>query len=218
MTKRHQPVIQSHSDESSDHWMKRFENSLQKGAVQPRSQVSVFDQISSIMNNSKSKYTSVQNAVDNMMERSGLTAYVDGVKTSKEETTKKVAQQVPSQHATSIEPSVEPKDDKTPQVIQDKPDILKTLDNIINDSRGNMSISAIIGRLRSLHSNDIPRESEWDDERLLRLVSKMNLEAKKNNPSTFDNYSSLGTIDHSNADSEIDRSNVDAFFALQPAK
>jgi hypothetical protein len=213
MTKRHLSINrQSDTDFSEDRWLRAFEDKLQKGAVQPRSQVNLFDQINSIMNNSKSKYTSVQNAVEDMMSRSGLKDHMESIKISHQESSKKVAQQ----HATSIEPKKE--DDKTPQVIKDKPDILQTLDNIIKDTRGNMSIPAIIGKLRSLHSGDITNESDWDDERLLRLVSKMNLQAKKDNPSTFDNYSSLGVIDHSTADADLDPSNQDAFSILMPSK
>jgi len=217
MTKRHSTINrQSDTAFSEDRWLQAFEDKLQKGAVQSRHDVSLFDQISSIMNGAKPKYTSVQNAVDDMMARSGLKSYQESVKVSHEQTPKKVAQT--TQHATSIEPAKKPEDSKTPKVIQEKPSILQTLENIIKDSRGNMSIPAIIGRLRSLHFNDISEEGDWDDERLLRLISQLNLQAKQDNPGTFDNYSSLGTIDHSTADSEIDRSNVDAFFALQPAK
>src|SRR5258708_11632336 len=92
---RYQPAITRNSDEniSEDHWLKQFEKSLQKGAVQPRTQQSLFDQINSIMNQ-KSKYPSVEAAVEDMKERSGLTAYLTKVKRAEveaSETTKKVA-------------------------------------------------------------------------------------------------------------------------------
>ena len=69
---RHQPVISRNADESidEDHWLKQFQKSLQKDAVQPRSvDSSLFDQISNIMNG-KPKYTSVQSAVEDMKNRS----------------------------------------------------------------------------------------------------------------------------------------------------
>jgi hypothetical protein len=53
---RNQPVISRNADEfiEEDHWLKAFERNLQKGAVQTREQVSLFDQINSVMNsNSK---------------------------------------------------------------------------------------------------------------------------------------------------------------------
>jgi hypothetical protein len=46
----------------------------------------------------------------------------------------------------------------------------------------------------------------------------MNLQAKKDNPASYDNFDQLGQRDYSSADSEIDPSNTDAFHALQPAK
>lgn len=200
---------QSDAEYSEDHWLRQFENSLHKTSVQPRGTESVFDQINSIMN-TKSKYPSVQAAVDDMMQRSGLTAYLEIEKTSSQEEEpqpKKIAQQQPK-----------PSQDKVPQVIQEKPSIRSTLDNIIKDSRGNMSVPAIISRLHSLHAKDISDEGAWEDERLIRLVSQCNLQAKKNNPGNFDNFSNLGQGDHSTADSDIDASNTDAFNALMPAK
>jgi hypothetical protein len=208
MTKKY-PSISRQSDApfSDDRWLRAFEAKLQKGAVQSRDPHSLFDQINSIMNGTKSKYTSVQNAVDDMISRSGLKNYIEGIKTSRDYEPKKIAQQ-----------NVQPQNDKIPQVMQDKPTVMQTLKNIIRDSRGNMSIPAIIGKLRSLHSNDVTNDVDWDDEKLLRLVSQLNLQAKKDNPSTFDNYSTLGINDHGNENSDYDQSNHDAFAVLQPAR
>ncbi len=50
---RHQSVVSKQSDSSQDedHWFKKFEETLQKGAVQSRNNdSSLFDQISSVMN------------------------------------------------------------------------------------------------------------------------------------------------------------------------
>lgn len=211
---RHNTVINRQSDSgySEDHWLKQFEQTLERTAVQPRSSESIHDQINAIMN-TKSKYPSVQAAVDDMMQRSGLTAYLEIEKTSSDEEVpkqpKKVAQQAPAKQQ---------QNNKVPQVIQEKPSIRSTLNNIIKDSRGNMSVPAIISRLHSLHAHDISDEGAWEDDRLIRLVSQCNLEAKKNNPGNYDNFSNLGTGDHSTADSDIDASNTDAFNALMPAK
>jgi len=204
---RHQTVVSRQSDASysEDHWLKEFENKLQSTAVQPRGQ-SLYDQIHTIMNG-KSKYPSVQAAVDDMMQRSGLTAYLDNVKTSEEETSgksKKVAQQQ--------------FDDSTPEVIKMKPSILGTLENIIKETKGNIPVPAIIRRLRALHAADVSDENAWDEDKLIRLVSNYNLRAKTDNPSSYDNFSNLGKGDHSTADSDIDQSNTDAFNILMPAK
>ena len=212
---RSQPVIsrQSDSEYSDDHWLRQFEDSLQKTSVQPRGQ-SLYDQITSIMN-TKSKYPSVQAAVDDMMHRSGLTDYLENIKMSEEtldEKTRKTADNHKEQKREEASGS------KIPQVIQQKPSILHTLDNIVRESRGNLPIPAIIARLRSLHAQDIPDDSAWEDERLIHMVSRANLKAKQENPSTFDKFDQLGRGDHSTADSDIDPSNTDAFNALMPAK
>lgn len=211
---RSQPVIsrQSDSEYSDDHWLRQFEDKLQKTSVQPRGQ-SVFEQITSIMN-SKSKYPSVQAAVDDMMQRSGLTDYLDNVKTS-EETLDERSRKTAETHKDKVREQT--KNSKTPQVIQQKPSILRTLENIVKESRGNLPIPAIITRLRSLHAQDIADESAWEDERLIHLVSQCNLRAKQDNPATFDKFDQLGRGDHM-SDHDIDPSNTDAFNALMPAK
>lgn len=214
---RHQSVInrQSEADVSEDHWLRQFEQKLQKTSVQPRGNDSLFDQINTIMNG-KSRYPSVQAAVDDMMHRSGLSDYLDNVKTSQTETSgqpTKVAQQ--SDQARMQEVKTNP---KTPKIIEEKPSILHTLENIIRDSKGNLSVPTIISRLHALHASDITDESAWDDEKLIRLVSYFNIKAKKDNPANFENFDNLGKRDHSTADSDIDPSNTDAFNVLMPAK
>lgn len=207
---RHQSVISRQSDgESSDnHWLHQFEEKLQKTSVQPRG--SLFDEISSIMNNGKSKYPSVQAAVDDMMQRSGLSTYLDNVKQSEEDKGGKVK-------TAAVLPPETRMDAKTPEVIKQKPSILRTLQNIIKETRGNIPVPAIISRLRSLHAQDVPDEGAWEDDKLIRLVSQYNLEAKRDNPSSYDSFDNLGKADHA-ADSEIDPSNSDAFNILMPAK
>jgi hypothetical protein len=205
---RHQSVINRQSDASNsdDHWLRQFEEKLQKTSVQPRGN-NLFDQINTIMNG-KSKYPSVQAAVDDMMHRSGLTDYLQTKTSSIEEPDvskpRKTAQQ---------------KDDpKTPQVIKEKPSILRTLENIIKETRGNMPVPAVISRLHALHAADVSNEGAWEDERLIRLVSQCNLRAKKDNPANYDSFDNLGQGDHSSTERDVDPSNTDAFNALMPAR
>jgi hypothetical protein len=212
---RHSPIISRQSDESigEDHWFKQFQKSLQKDAVQPKAQQSLFDQINSIMNgNGKSKYTSVDAAVQDMQERSGLTAYLNKINKVSEETAsaKKVV-------ASDQQPAIDKKIDITPIVIKKHPQIQQTLENYINDTKGNLSIPAILDKIRSIHQSDCSDAKDWDDDKLVRLISKLNLSAKTNNPGNYNNYNNLGRQDNS-ANSEIDPSNTDAFFALTPAK
>lgn len=307
---RHQSVINRNSDEKieEDHWLKQFEKNLQKGAVQPYYGQSLFDQINSVMN-SKSKYPSVQAAVDDMQERSGLKAYLEKMnKISEEETseTKKTASnallsaaksgnwnlfgklmgqidnangnrqkaveviitmrynkdpdlaaiEVPKsdwinftfgygegaklspeqqkadikftesvlknlsnrmKKATDNNKAIDKKVDLQPIIIKKFPSIASTINNYIRQTKGNLPVPAIIDKIRSIHQSDVSDAKDWEDENLLRLVSKLNLEAKSSNPDNFVSYQNLGTHDNLD-DSEIDPSNTDAFHALNPAK
>lgn len=210
---RHQSIISRQSDEniSEDHWLKNFQNSLQKGAVQPRNvDSSLFDQINSIMNGkTKSKYTSVEAAVEDMKARSGLTAYLDKVSKVDNTSNTKVA--------SDEQPVANKKTNSTPIVFQKFPQIKKTLENYIKDTRGNLPVPAIIEKLRSIHNKDVSDAKDWDDNNLIKEVSRQNLMAKADNPSNFQNYDHLGSRDHDN-DSEIDPSNTDAFHSLEPVK
>lgn len=206
---RNQSVIsrQSDADQSDNHWLRQFEEKLQKSSVQPRGN-DLIEQINSIMN-TKSKYPSVQAAVSDMMDRSGLNNYLDNVKVSEHvdpDSPKKTAYQAPD------------KKDRTPDVIKRKKDILQTLKNIIEDSKGNLAISAIISKLHAIHARDVAEENAWDDNKLIELVSHLNMKSKAANPGNFDNYNSLGKNDHSTTESDIDPSNSDMFHSLMPSK
>jgi len=206
---RYQAAVSRNSDEgvSEDHWLKQFEKNLQKGAVQPRTQQSLFDQINTIMNR-KSKYPSVEAAVEDMKNRSGLTAYLDKVKQAENDSKDNVKTAADDNQAI---------DKKIPLVIRKHPPILKTLENCVRDSKGNLPIPAIIEKVRSIHQSDVSEAKDWDEDKLIYLVSNLNLEAKKNNSSNYEDYNNLGGRD-SVSNQEIDPSNTDAFFALNPAK
>ena len=113
--------------------------------------------------------------------------------------------------------STKGQDDSVPIVIRQCPQILQTLQNIIRDTNGNSSLPAIIQRLQTIHSKDITDSAEWDDERLIRLVSKMNLEAKSQHPEVQNNFSHLGLRDK-DMNADIDPSNTDAFHGLMPQR
>jgi hypothetical protein len=201
---RHQSVILRQSDESigEDHWLKQFQKSLQKGAVQSKSvDSSLFDQINSVMNG-KSKYPSVAAVVEDMQQRSGLTAYLDKISKTTDNSSKKIAQDNQSQ---------------IPIVFTKCPQIKLTLDRYIKDTKGNLPVPAILEKIKSIHHNDISNDIDWEDENLIREISKQNLIAKRDNPDTYQNYNNLGARDM-DSNSTIDPSNTDAFYALMPAK
>lgn len=214
---RHQAVISRNSDSEldEDHWLNQFQKKLiEKEAVQPKTNDNfLFDQISSIMNN-KSKYPSVAAAVEDMKERSGLSAFLSKInKTSEEDngqTTKQAADENSVLHKKiNLEK-------KLPVVIMKCPQIETTLDNVIKSTRGNLSIPAIINKIRSIHENDVSEAKDWDDNDLIIHVSQKNLAAKSENTDS-NNLSQLGSLNDISHDDDIDPANTDAFNSLVPA-
>ena len=212
---RYQSVISRNADAdiSEDHWLKRFQNTLEKGAVQTRSEVPIYDQIRSIMDG-KSRYPSVDAAVKDMQERSGLIAYLQKINKVSEENDA-VSTKTAADNNNIIDKHI-PIEKIEPAIIKKCPNIKKTLENIIQSSQGNLSLPAIIDRLRSIHQSDISDGKDWEDQGLIVFVSIMNLAEKgKYFHHTDENH--LGMRDSSSTD-DIDPSNTDAFLGLTPAK
>lgn len=214
---RHQTIVNRNADESigEDHWLKQFEKNLQRTAVQPRKiEDTLYYQINSIMNG-RSKYPSVQAAVDDMMQRSGLVDYLQKVKVSEEQ---ELSQKKTAGDDNNIMHKQIDVEDVMPVVIKKCPSIKNTIENYIKDTRGNLSIPAIIAKVQGIHSGDVSEAQDWEDENLIKFVSKLNLEAKKNNMSGFQDYNNLGKRDTQDSESDVDPSNKDAFHSLNPAK
>lgn len=74
------------AESKKPNWFDEFERNLEKNAVQSqRSSKSIYDQISAILGNSKSKYSSVEEAVQDMQQRTGLTAFLTQQKKASQE-------------------------------------------------------------------------------------------------------------------------------------
>lgn len=198
---RYQSSI-SKCSEDDDHWLKEFKNKLEKGAVQPKSTENIYDQINSIMNN-KSKYPSVEAAVEDMKQRSGLIDYL------------KKINKIASDNNSAIDKNIPIEEIKVPVVIQKCPAIKNTLENIIHDTNGNSSLPAIIDRLKSIHKTDVHEDKDWEDQLLIIFVGRLNLQEKAKQSKVDNN--NLGIRDTSMS-SDIDPSNTDAFSILMPAK
>lgn len=207
---RYQTVISREADQSEDHWLNKFKEKL---AVQPKSKESIYDQMTSIMHGSRSKYPSVEAAVQDMKERSGLAAYLNSMSKSGEtEGTTKTA----SDNNSVIDKKIPVESTNVPIVIIKVPAINKTLENIIHTSRGNSSLPAILDRIMSIHKNDVNEAKDWEDPKLLSFISRKNLEEKsKSDFPSDDNH--LGNIDNLSM-TDIDPANTDAFYGLNPAK
>ncbi len=213
---RYQSVVDREKDAciSDDYWLKQFEKNLQKNAVQPRRvDQSLFDQINSVVNNkSKSKHTSVSAAVEDMMQRSGLTNYLNNVKMSeKEELQKKVAE---------IQRTANDSSD-TPLLLQlehVKEPAKLAIESLINNHRGNLSILSIQEKLRGALSRYNLSDKYLEDPNLVKYIFKLNQKEKeKNQVDDTDDYRDIGSLDIGN-DFDFDAANTDMFYSLMPAK
>ena len=205
MSYKKNSIISSRKDDrlSDDDWALKFERALEKNAVQPVSNDrSVYDQINSIMNG-KSKYSSVQAAVDDMKKRSGLTDYLNKITVSKTQETNKIATQQDKQP------------NKQPELFVKYPEVKQTFQNYVTSTRGNLPIPAIVDKVRSIHRNDVLDQGLWEEEDLLKAIHRMNL-VEEIKYTHQDKDLNLGKGDMS--DSDFDQSNSDAFLSLTPVK
>lgn len=293
----------SANEQFDEEFFNDFKEKLEKSAVQSKTQESLFDQINAVINGARSKFSTVTAVVEDMKERSGLTAYlktskeinvenevkktasIKTAKPTKEETLEKLEEQASklvkekrwldfgkvcgkiaklikdTNLKTNVVKVKVPKvfaddwaigycetigeklsdnevkalkkkfaqdtnqafDKKIPVesikvvepiVIKKVPSIKNTIENYINSTKGTLSISAIIEKIKAIHKSDVPDVNDWEDENLLKFITKLNLTAKKNNPNFYHNDLNLGKQDVLN-DNEIDPSNYNAFYLLE---
>lgn len=201
---RHQPAVIRESDSSSseDNWMNQLAKNLERNAVEPRQQKSMYDQINNIMNNSKkSKFSSVEDAVQDMRERSGLVDYLKKVKSAVNRKAEKKAQAQTQ--------------NKEPQIFQSAPMVKNTLENFIRENRGNSTVPAIVEKIKEIHNGDVSNAADWDDENFITYVSDLNTKEKAKHPVNDAEYMELGRSTRLQ-DKDVDVENTDAFHSLMP--
>jgi hypothetical protein len=205
------PTINRNSDNIENQsiypkWMQDFASNLEKGAVQSRKQdSSIYDQISSIINGNKPKYSSVEDAIRDMQERSGLLAYQNRIKAM----ATKIAGTTEEVQAPTDTNKAEIK------VFKLNPQVQQTIDNYIDDTNGDLPIPAIVEKIKAIHRNDITDDAAWNEDELMKYINKQCVEAKKKHPSIDDSNANLGKLPHFD-DKDIDPSNMDALFSLNP--
>ena len=190
--------VENSSTEPS--WLRDFAKNLEKSSVESRKEIeqrSLYDQISSIMGN-KSKYPTVEAAVEDMQERSGINAYWKQVKAQAEQ--------------------IKKANDSSEQVAMFNkcPQVKSTINNCIEDSRGNLPIPSLIERIKAIHRSDVS-DADWDDPAFLKYLNDKNIEVKRKYPDVESNADSLGKLHHFDEE-DIDASNRDAWHILMPSK
>lgn len=187
---------------SKKYWQNILDKqSLKKTATKSKEQDNyLFHQLNSIMNKSKSKFSSVDEAVEHMKKISGFSDYLE--KTSKENSYEN--ENLKSEAQVSNEPTLFTK----------YPQIKKTIENVISTTRGNISIPAILSKVADIYKRDVPNSSEWEDAKLFEFIRKLNLEAKTLYPS-YHGYE--GNLGFESSDNQVSPENEDAFYHLLPA-
>lgn len=172
-----------------------FAKELAKTSVQPKSQVdSLYEQMYSIINGTKPKYPSMDAAIKDMLDRTGITTYKNQLQAS-EKTTKVAEVQV--------------------ELFGKVPQLKQTIDNYIQSTNGNLLVPEILSYVKSLHKNDVPDMADWGSPALLTYINDKNTAEKKMHPDSVGLDHDLGRIDFH--DQEIDPSNTDALYSLNPA-
>lgn len=189
---RHPSIINRvDSDSSSNDWENEFAKNLEKKSVEARKELSLLDQISAILDNKKPKFDTVEAAVRDMQERSGVIAYREKIKTAQVSSTNE------------------------PVVFSKVPNIKNTIKNYIRSTNGGMSIPAILEKIKEIHRKDVPDPKDWEDENLLRFIGTLNSEEQQKHPTNKSEYLNLGKQVSDQSDHDL--SNDDAFLSLTPA-
>lgn len=195
---RSSPIISrvQYSETQSDDLTIDFVRQLAKNSVQPKSQVdSLHDTMYSIINGNKPRYPSVDAAIKDMMDRTGITTYKQQLQAD---------QQAQAKIATLKVDLF----DKVPQ-------IKNTIDNYIQSTRGNLLVPEILSQIKSIHRDDVPDAADWGSPTLLTYINEKNISEKKMHPDFMASDHDLGKVNYTEDD--IDPSNTDALHVLNPA-
>jgi hypothetical protein len=214
-TRRTLPNITRNSDDDSaiqPSWMSEYAKRLSKQSVQPyRPDNTLYDQIYSIINGNKPKYPSVDAAVKDMQERSGFSAYQDTLKSSSDN-----KDRLKDLAAHICRTAEEGEKKGKVKVFEMHPAIKNTVDNWIEEIHGNHPIPAVIARVREIHQGDVSDDAAWDEDNLMAYVGEKCKEVKQRYPDDTGLDTNLGHLPRF-TEEEIDPSNRDALFCLNPA-
>lgn len=179
-----------------------FEKQLEKSAVQSKERDhNLFDQINSIIGNKRSKYQTVEAAVEDMKKRSGVTDYL-----------KLLAQKEDSGQTKKAQSN----DTDEPAIFKKCPAVKTTVENFIKDCFGLLPPQAVIHKVQSIHRGDGCDDSDFLDPAFEKYVSEKIFEEKSSRPSEKIDTNQLGkmrSIDRNDADEAANR---DAWHGLMP--
>lgn len=163
-----------------------FKKNLKKIAVKSKKDDDfLFNQINSVIKSKKPKYSSVSEAVKEMMERSGLTSYLK---------------------QKDLQTKLSKKANENVRLFSEFPQAKITIDNFIESMGGYSPIPAVVSKIKSIHSLDVKDNSLFEDESLIKYIANKNIEEKSKNPKS-ENNSLLGKI-HQENDTEKEEPSI----------
>lgn len=190
-------LIKTHGEQTfnGNSIMNEFIKNLDKMATQPK-QDNLFSQIQSIVSGTGSKFSSVEDKVRDMQERSGFAEYRR--KVSKNEETTKVAQV----------------EDDNPAAIKKFPPLAIAINSYVDKIKGSDSIMSVIEKMKSLYRSELPEDTDWNDVKLYEYINQAIIQAKHQyvTPSYTGFEANHDTVD----DMHVDESNNDPFAILSP--
>lgn len=181
-------VVHAISSNRNDHWMNQFVHELSKKSVESKSQGDLYKQIVHIMNNTKPRFSSIEDVVSDMQERAGVKNLLQK---QAEENTSKLLE---------------------PQIIIDNPKLKELLKNYIAKTLGSTSVPAVVSGINQYLPSHLNKD-ELKSPECIAYIFNLIKEQKLSQPAVDDNYHQIGDL----TNDEIDPSNDDMFISLLPA-
>lgn len=201
---------QSEQDLSAPDWFSEFSSNLQKMSVESAHRdKALFDQISEILGN-KSRYATVEEAVQDLQKRTGLAQYLQMCEAERAEVHKNAADHTvmkedPStQVEEELEVTLDPDTDEVqyPKLLQEHPYIDRFIRNFISSRHGYIHVPAVVEAIRNIFKNDNFTSDELEDKHLRKYINELIIaEKSQQNQESYDNVD-LGKIPSSSTDTD----------------
>lgn len=208
---------------SQPDWFKDYSSNLQKLSVQPAHRDrALFDQISDILG-TKSRYATVEEAVQDLQDRTGLAKYLQMCEAEQAEV-RKTAQEMhvhtePVKTEEDLEVTLDPDSDEMqyPKLLKDFPQIKQFIENFVKSRNGFVHVPAVVESIRIIFRNEDFSSDELEDKHLRKFINEVIIKEKALHEGDHAGVDTdLGKLDHS-TDSQVEENN-DAFSILMPAK
>jgi hypothetical protein len=208
---RARPIISrdnsfSSSSGKTPSWFDEFVETLQKTSTQSVEQdKSTFDVISEIMGTKPARYSSMDEAIKDMHDRSGLMVYLKQIQSAGESAQTKTASE-------NLEVTL----DAEPELLTERPALKQVILNIVEGRMGHTNVESVLHKLFELFRNDGIESKHLEDKQLKQYVSDVISSVKSNNHNEDFLEVNLGKVDEDTG-SDYSDSGSDVFQSLTPA-